>query len=71
MSTATAPCRRVPCDCGECYQPRSVVGGWLGDRLRCLLRRAHARLIGLPARYGTRGEVLVPEWVVRAFEDER
>ena len=61
------PCAEEPCRCGDCYLPHSVVGDWIGRRLRRLRAALRTRVLRRPGRYGSDGELLVPAWVHEVF----
>jgi len=68
MRAATvAPCSVEPCHCGDCYQPHSLVGDWLGRRRRRLRAFLRTRVFHRPGRYGPDGHLQVPVWVYEVF----
>ena len=64
-------CVEVPCRCGDCYSRGSLIGDWLWAALRRFRGALRRRWGGWPGRYGRRGELLVPEWVVSMYEQPR
>jgi len=66
-ATTVAPCAVEPCHCGDCYQPHSLVGDWLGRRLRRARAFLRTRMLRRPGSYGPDGHLQVPVWVYEVF----